>query len=268
MKGIRALMPMLLAVAIALMPFSAGAASQSSAMKSNEEDVRTLLRKSSQEQGTYFARMVNGQLKYVTTRSFVGKEGPWLGFIEFYSQYKDGESTGYVLERASVQFGMQGLPRDTQSCTLYIGERINKLEYNSSNAFAFNFPTSPTVNLSNNAANAEPKFFIVTENRSFDLNMKQAYPGSNIPGVQYALTAMAPAYVDYVEKNGSNGGTDHSILRLRSYVSNSESLARSYTWELTLVHGASLPCKATVIRYDCSTEKISISQRELRSYFS
>lgn len=124
MKGIRRLFPLTIAVALAMLPITTVHAASST-------EIESLLRKSSTEQSTYFTRIVNEKLKYVTSRSFVGKDGKWIGFVDLYAQYKNGEANGHVLERASVQYGMTTLPSDTESCTLRIGDRSATLQYNS-----------------------------------------------------------------------------------------------------------------------------------------
>lgn len=273
MRATRKLTPLLLAVALALTPLTALASrlpesSVTQSMRNTDAELGNILRKSTSEQGSAFARLINNNMRYATTRSFLGKEASWLGFVDFFAQYKDGQPTGYVLERASVQYGTQALPAGTESSTLYVGDRHVGTQNASANSFGFSFVNSQPIALPDAAATVTPALSVRVNGRGLNINLKQAYPGSGIPSVQYVLTAMAPAYVDYVRKNGDNGGFDHCLLRLRSYVSDSNTLSRSYTWELTLVHSSNLPCKSTVIRYDCSTEKINISQRELRNYFS
>ncbi len=267
MKGIRRLLPLIMAVALAMLPMLSAQAAPSNAALNNSE-IESLLRKNSSEQSSYFTSIVNERLKYVTTRSFAGKDGKWIGFVDLYSQYKDGNPTGYILERAIVRYGNAALPRDTESCTLRIGDRTSTMQYSSRESMGFTFATNPPVSLGSSAATATPTFSVRTGSGDVDVSLKQAFPGSGIPSMHSALGSMAPAYVNYVESNNSNGGFDHCVMRLRSYISDSTSLARNYTWELSLIHGASLPCKATIVRYDCKTEKINISQRELRSYFS
>ena len=219
-----------------------------------------------EEQASMFQDMVTARFKYVTSRSLCGKSGKWIAFVDLYEQYEEGKPSGkYILQRATVQYGLDTLPATAKSSILTIGEENCTVKVDK-DAALFNFPTTPIIELDSKAKSNSAKISIDAGKQSADFALAQDYPHKSFESIEDVLTAMTPAYLTYANKK--DGAFDHAFLRLRSYVEDSDSVTRIYSWELTLVQKDTLPSKAIVIRYDCDTQKVAAAvSREIRSYF-
>lgn len=264
MKGSRAFLALLsaLLLTIMLMGLAAQSAKAGSAMidAAQAEEIRSA---SEAEQGTLFTDLVLDRMKYVTSRSLCAKKGEWLAFVDVYEEYNDGVPRGqYVLQRGTLQYGLQPLPESAKSSTLFVGSKSFYIKAEKQSMFTFRTP----LDLPNSADTDAIKMSVSAGKQNVSITLDERYPNRDFENIQTVLEEMAPAYVDYAQKR--DGAFDHAFLRLRSYVTDTETLGRAYSWELTLVAKDTLPSKAIVIRYDCDTGKVaSAVNREIRSYF-
>lgn len=228
-------------------------------------DIIDFLNTDGSAQGSQFADLVLGKTKYITSRSLCGKNGEWLAFIDFYEEYQNGISTGnYLLQRGTLQYGLQPLPETAKTSTLYVGSKTYYSKADKQSMFTFR--TAPPLTLPSTANGDEIKMSVTAGRQTTSILLEDRYPHRDFEDIQTVLEEMAPAYASYLQKR--DGNFDHAFLRLRSYVTDAETLGRVYSWELTLVAEESLPSKGIVIRYDCDTGKVAGAvNREIRSYF-
>lgn len=229
--------------------------------------IQELQKSKTEDQGAYFANMVAERFKYVTAHSYSGKSGQWMAFVDLFEAYQDGKPNGEMLvQRATVQYGLSTLPSAVRSCTISIDEESSTMKVGKDKAM-FSFPTSTSDVFQSNGKNTNAKVSVSAGKQSVNFALTHDYPSEDFSDIDKVLSAMAPSYVAYAEKQDAS--FDHAVLRLRSYVEGSDKLSRVYSWELFLIEEDRLPSKAIVIRYDCDTETASTAlRREIKSYFA
>lgn len=268
---VRAAFPALIVLSLTLAPLAAQAAPTTSrvssaantvSMQKCELEIKAMLeRKSSSARVDAFYNIASDRFKYVSARSLCGKNGKWLAFVDIYSQYNGGEPTGYMLQQAYVQYGNQTLPKNTENVTLKIGNTTDVITY--SNQSVFNFKPK---SLGASAYKDPVNISVVAGGSPISIYVSQQYPSKDVPTAKQAVLEMAPFYITHI-KNDAIKPFDHTFLHLASYLQDSTAMERGYIWELYLVHGEKLPSKATVLRLDCDTRRVTISEREVRDYF-
>lgn len=257
----------MLGITFALAPLSAQAAPQTKSWGSTITALSSEKNKTKQAQS--FADLMQAKLKYATFRSLAGREGSWLAFTDIYAYYENEELKSYVLQQANAQYGTQALPDNAESCTLSIGDSVYKTQYSKQSVFSFSAEPIPTANRS-----SAVEMGIVAGGKTTSIKLTQDYPNKNMMSARQIFQAVAPSYLSYYAKragakdfDGDSLEVNHVVMRLKSYLDDMSSLERHFTWEIFLVQKSELPSKAVLIRYDCDTKKISISERELRDYF-
>jgi len=232
-------------------------------MQTSKRNIVSILSEENEEiRAALFSEFVQSRLKYATVRSLsksVG--GKWLGYVDICEAFENGEHAAYVLEQGMVQYGYHTLPAHTNSAVLTVGEVTAELEYDGQAVFEFE-----PMELGEDAVEADVLLSVRYFNNDYEIELNENYPGSALDQSE-ALEAMAEAYAEFVSDSGSYQLIDHTVLKLKSYISNYESNRRSYYWELYLVHGVELPAAATLIRYYVSSDSVRIYDRTLRSYF-
>lgn len=224
-------------------------------------DLTSILAESDEEvQQSMFVSFVRSKLSYATAASFCGKSDKWMAFVDFYENYEAGKVVGYSLQKAMVQYGFHTLPYGTESCALTVDGEEETVEYDKQAVFLF-----PGREFTAEADISVPSVSVCVRGESIDIPLT----AEELPGIDEVLTAMAPVYLAFAaERPAGELDLDHAFLTLKSYVksaSTADQLQRSFTWELSLVHSADTPSKATIIRYDCEAERFSVTQRTLRS---
>lgn len=267
-RRISALFSLCLCAALSLtaQPSLAAKESKDSSPGIEAEIEQMLSSEEEKEQAQHFSDMVSSRFNYVTSQSLCGKSGNWLAFVDVYEIYDDGKPTGqHVLQRATVQYGLDTLPNSAKATTLTIGSDSSTVKASKDTAL-FSFPTIPVLELKEKATASNAKLSVDAGKQSTSINLTPDYPHKSFEAIEDVLAAMAPAYIDYAQKK--DGSFDHAFLLLRSYVEDSDNMTRIYSWELKLVQKDTLPSKAIVIRYDCDTKNVAPAvNREIRSYF-
>lgn len=267
---LRRLFATLLAALIIVSPFSSLAApaeneqpAPTRSMTRSERSLRSIIsEKSDSIRSTLFTEFVNSRLKYVTARSLSKSAGGmWFGYVDIVEELKDEEHVGYILGQGVIQYGYSCLPTGTASATLKIGEKTETIEYNGEILFTFS-----NIALDESAMEDAVSLRVEYLNGYYDIDLSEHYPNDSLKKDD-ALAAMAAAYAEYAAESETLLLVDHAVLKLKSYVSNSDTQKRSYFWELYLVHGGELPAQATLIRYYPSSKTVNAYSRTLRSYF-
>lgn len=243
--------------------FGTGAAASS--VDNTDADITALLAAGEEDQGLVFSDLVFSRMKYVTSRSLCAKKGEWLAFVDIFEEYEDGAPLGqYILQKGTLQYGLQPLPDNAKTSTMTVGSRAFYCKAEKQSMFTFR--TSPPLELPSSAQEDVIRMSVTAGKQNTSITLDQRYPHRDFEDIEYVLQQMAPVYLDYAEKR--DGSFDHAFLRLRSYVTDTENLGRAYSWELTLVAKSTLPSKGIVIRYDCATGQVAeAANREIRSYF-
>lgn len=257
-----------LAVLTALCLFSSMAAKaddekNSLPMQTSKRNIVSILSEENEDvRAALFSEFALSRLKYATVRSLSKSAGgKWLGYVDICEEFENGEHVAYVLEQGVVQYGYHKLPSHTNSATITVGEVSSTLKYDDQTVFHFD-----PLTLDEDALKADVQLSVRYFDNDYEIELNENYPSSTLSQSD-ALEAMAGAYAEYVNEAGSYQLIDHTVLKLKSYVSNYETNGRSYYWELYLVHGAELPASCTLIRYYVSSNTVKIYDRTLRSYF-
>ena len=212
-------------------------------------------------QSESFLQAVEPMLLFATSRSLCGRNGKWMAFVDITQSFENGSPSGFALQQATVQYGMQSLPEGTGDCELSIGS-VTQSQSGKMAGSTFSF--SP-AGLSKTALSDAVSVGLKSRGEDILIELSEEYPAIDLPSHQQAIKLMAPAYVEFsgtVEPVDVKG----AFMKLRGYAKNIDTMDRNFIWELYLMHGESLPCKATIIRYDITSKRISINQRIIREY--
>ena len=233
------------------------------------------------KQSEKFISFVEDNATYVGTQSYCGKSGKWLAFVDFYGIYEKGVLQSFVLRQATIQNNARSLPAETESATISINGQKETIQYKKQSLFSFS-------NMEIAAPEEEKELLAFTplnleKKEPFDIKASVKVDGKtiNIPiskdyfceetnkdqvGSKEVLSQMASAYADYIKKN-KVAIPNHVVLRLKSFITDTTAMTRSYSWELYLLEEEKLPSPSILIRYDCETQKVSIAKREFKTYF-
>ena len=233
------------------------------AMRKSERSLNSIVSESSDTiRANLFTEFVESRLKYLTVRSAskVGG-GKWLGSVTIAEEFENGEHLRYLLEEALVQYGYQDLPENTVSCTLSIGDVTETIDYDGQAVFDFD-----NIELDEKALDSDIRLRVRYYGSNYSLGLTEHYSIDTVD-LKDILGPMSDAYVKYVETTGEMKLVDHTILKVKSYVTDVGSESVSFIWELYLIHGEDLPAEATLIRYDTGNNVARVYSRTLHEYF-
>lgn len=237
---------------------------QTTASAKNADDIDILSSSiySHSDKSKAFDRLIFNNLKFISARSLTGSNQGWLASVDIFEQYNNGKSENKFLLQASAQYGLLKIPNDISYCSIILNpkEHVN-LNANNDISFYYYDELKNSENVNNDIS------MIVRKNSiNISIKMSQNYPSKTIPSYETALSSMMPAYINFITKNEHLETINHTVLKLKSYIKDFSKLSKNYSWELFLVASDKLPCQATIIRYDCSTKRVSVSQKEIRDY--
>lgn len=235
------------------------------------------------KQAERFTAFVQDNAKYVGTQSYCGRVGKWLAFVDIYGVYENGNLKSFLLRQATVQHNARSLPENTESATLTINDVSKTIQYKKQSLFSFSDFEVPAPSNEKELSTLTPlklekdvplniNISVKSDGKTVQIPVVQDYfdfkedLGYKRPEGKEVLEAMTSAYVDYATKNDVSA-PDHTVFRLKSYVTNTTTMLRSYSWELYFIEKDKLPSPSVLVRYDCDTQKVSIAKRELKTYF-
>lgn len=218
------------------------------------------------KQTSQFVSFSEQKMKYVASDVYTGKQGKWIAFADIYSEYNNGVFEKYLLSQATLQYNARSLPTDTKSATLTINDTSVTQPYEKKLvSFVFDSMDIPKQKKAQKTLDA--KVSVLAGDQTISIPLKQSY--FNNPDhltSEQVLETVSFAYCDYVKKNDI-AEPAQIVMRLKSYVSDTISNGRSYSWEIYFIEKSTLPSPSVLIRYDCETESTLVSEREFKDYF-
>ncbi len=228
----------------------------------SERSIRSIIaEKNSDIRSTLFIEFVNSRLKYVTVRSLSKLTGSkWLGYVDLVENWITESMSLTCSIRASSNKDAHASRRNGFRNPDHRRRIGNHQIRRRDSVFLFQHEARRNC----------PRGSCVLKCRvlqdHYDIDLFEYYPDElaerrRCPGRHGRCLRGLCLRLRSIQL------VDHAVLKLKSYVSNSDTQKRNYIWELYLVHGDELPASATLIRYSPDTKTAKVFSRTLRNYF-